>query len=93
MSYLAAPTTTPARASGRNMMTHPTETAADERIAVTVFEHHDTDGANLDVAVMRPQRWQFLTVEEARELGNKLLDAADLAEECSEEFDVPLRTR
>jgi hypothetical protein len=30
-----------------------------------VFEHHDTDGANLDVAVVRPRRWQFLTVEAA----------------------------
>jgi hypothetical protein len=74
-------------------MAHPTETAAYERIVVTAFEHHDAGGANLDVAVMRQHRWHFLTVEEARELADKLLDAADLAEGCSEEFDVPLRTR
>ena len=74
-------------------MAHASETAAHERIVVTVFEHHDAYGADLDVAVMHPHRWQFLTVEEARELGNQLLDAADLAEECSEEFEVPLRTR
>jgi hypothetical protein len=42
---------------------------------------------------VRPHKWQFLTVEEARDLANKLLDAADVAEECSEEFDVPLRIR
>lgn len=74
-------------------MPNETETAAEERIVVTVFEHHDGDGADLDVAVLWPQRWQFLTADEARELADKLLDAVDLAEECSQEFDVPLRTR
>jgi hypothetical protein len=43
--------------------------------------------------VVRRQKWQVLTVEEARDLAHKLLDAADLAEECSEEFEVPLRMR
>jgi hypothetical protein len=43
--------------------------------------------------VVRPHEWQFLTVEEARDLANKLLDAADVAEECSEEYEVPLRMR
>ena len=71
----------------------PSATIAKESIIVTVFEHHDADGANLDVAVVRPHKWQFLTVEEARDLANKLLDAADVAEECSEEFEVPLRMR
>jgi hypothetical protein len=74
-------------------MTDPTETATRELTIVTVFEHHDADGANLDVAVVRPHRWQFMTVEEARDLANKLLDAAEVAEECSEEFEVPLRMR
>lgn len=74
-------------------MTDPTETATHEPTIVTVFEHHDADGANLDVAVMRPHKWQFLTVEEARDLANNLLDAADVAEECSQEFDVPVRMR
>jgi hypothetical protein len=74
-------------------MTDPTETATREPTIVTVFEHHDADGVNLDVALVRPRTWQFLTVEEARDLANKLLDAADVAEECSEEFDVPLRIR
>jgi hypothetical protein len=74
-------------------MTDPTETATREPTVVTVFEHHDADGANLDVALVRPDKWQFLTVEEARELANKLLDAADVAEQCSEEFEVPLRMR
>jgi hypothetical protein len=74
-------------------MTDPTETATREPAVVTVFEHHDADGANLDVALVRPDKWQFLTVEEARDLANKLLDAADVAEECSEEFEVPLRMR
>jgi hypothetical protein len=72
---------------------HGTETAAEERIVVTAFEHHDADGAHLDVAVVRPHRWQFLTVDEARELADELLDAADIAEECSQESEVPLRTR
>jgi hypothetical protein len=74
-------------------MTDPTETATIESTVVSVFEHHHADGANLDVAVVRPHKWQFLTVEEARDLANKLLDAADVAEECSEEFEVPLRMR
>jgi hypothetical protein len=74
-------------------MTDPTETATREPTVVTVFEHHDADNANLDVALVRPDKWQFLTVEEARDLANKLLDAADVAEECSEEFEVPLRMR
>ena len=74
-------------------MTDPTETATETATIVTVFEHHHADGANLDVAVVRPHKWQFLTVEEARDLANKLLDAADVAEECSEEFEVPVRTR
>jgi hypothetical protein len=74
-------------------MTDPTETATREPTVVTVFEHHDADGANLDVTLVRPDKWQFLTVEEARDLANKLLDAADVAEECSEEFEVPLRMR
>jgi hypothetical protein len=74
-------------------MTDPIETATTESIIVTVFEHHQADGANLDVAVVRPHKWQFLTVEEARDLANKLLDAADVAEGCSQEFEVPLRMR
>jgi hypothetical protein len=74
-------------------MTDPIETATRESTVVTVFEHHHADGANLDVAVVWPHKWQFLTVEEARDLANKLLDAADVAEECSEEFEVPLRMR
>ncbi|HSJ17724.1 MAG TPA: hypothetical protein VK920_06495 [Solirubrobacterales bacterium] len=72
-------------------MTDPTETATRDSTVVTVFEHHDADGANLDVAVVQPHKWQFLTVEEARDLANKLLDAADVAEERSQEFEVPLR--
>ena len=76
----------------RTPMTHRTKTAAEEPTIVTVFEHHDADGADLDVAIVRKNRWQFLTVEEARDLANMLLDAADVAEECSEEFAVPLRT-
>jgi hypothetical protein len=74
-------------------MIDPTESAPMEPTIVTVFEHHDADGANLDVAVVRPHRWQFMTVEEARDLANQLLDAADVAEECSEEFEIPLRMR
>jgi hypothetical protein len=74
-------------------MTDPTQTATREPTIVTVFEHRGADGANLDVALVRPHRWQFLTVEEARDLANKLLDAADAAEKCSEEFEVPLRVR
>jgi hypothetical protein len=74
-------------------MTDPIETATRESTTVSVFEHHDADGATLDIAVVRRQRWQILTVEEARDLAHKLLDAADLAEECSEEFEVPLRMR
>jgi len=74
-------------------LSDPIQTATEEPTTITVFEHHDADGAHLDVAVVRPHRWLFLTVEEARELADKLLDAAEMAEECSEEFDVPLRTR
>jgi hypothetical protein len=74
-------------------MTDPIETATQDPIVVTVFEHHDADGAILDVAVVRPHKWNFLTTEEARDLADKLLDAADLAEECSQESEVPLRTR
>jgi hypothetical protein len=72
-------------------MGDPTETVTKESTIVTVFEHHHADGANLDVAVVQADRWQFLTVEEARDLANKLLEAADVAEECSQEFEVPLR--
>jgi type I site-specific restriction endonuclease len=74
-------------------MPKSTETATEEQTIVTVLEHHDADGTSLDVAVVRPDRWHFLTVEEARELAEKLLDAAETAEEHSEEFGVPLRTR
>lgn len=74
-------------------MTEPTETGTREPTIVTVFEHHDADGASVDVALVRPHMWQFLTVEEARDLANKLLNAADVAEECSQEFEVPLRMR
>jgi hypothetical protein len=74
-------------------MSDPTETATKEPTTVTVFEHQDADGANLDVALIRTHRWQFLTVDEARDLADKLLVAADVAEECSEEFEVPLRMR
>ena len=73
-------------------MTHRTETAGEVPTIVTVFEHHDADGANLDVAIVRTHTWQFLTVEEARDLADMLLDAADVAEECGEEFEIPLRT-
>lgn len=71
----------------------PIQTATEEPTTVTVLEHHDAEGAYLDVAVVRPHRWHFLTVDEARELADELLDAADMAEEHSEAFDVPLRTR
>ena len=69
-------------------MTDPTETATKEPAVITVFEHHDEDGAIVDVAVMGPDRWQFLTAEQARDLAERLLDAADLAEECSQELEV-----
>jgi hypothetical protein len=73
-------------------MTDSTDITTEEpTVFVTVFEHHDADGSQLDLAVVRPHKWQFLTVEEARELADKLLDAADVAEECSQEFEVPLR--
>jgi hypothetical protein len=71
----------------------PIQTATEEPTTITVFEHHDADGAHLDVAVVRPHRWHFLTVDEARELADALLDAADVAEEYSDELDVPLRRR
>jgi hypothetical protein len=74
-------------------MTEPTETGTREPTIVTVFEHHDADGANLEVALVQPHKWQLLTVEEARDLAHKLLGAADVAEECSQEFEVPLRMR
>ena len=35
-------------------MTDPTETATKEPTIVTVFEHHDAEGASLDVAMVRP---------------------------------------
>jgi hypothetical protein len=74
-------------------LTNRAEIADDEPTIITVFEHHDAHGANLDVALMRTDRWQFLTVDEARDLASELLAAADVAEECSEEFEIPLRTR
>jgi hypothetical protein len=77
----------------RASMSDPTETATKEPTTVTVFEHHDADGATLDVALIRTHKWQLLTVDEARDLADKLLVAADVAEECSEEFEVPLRMR
>jgi len=70
-------------------MDNPTDIATNEPMMVTVFEHHGADGAALEVAVIRSRSWQFLTVEQARDLANDLLDAADLAEELSEELDVP----
>ena len=70
-------------------MNYPPDVATNEPMMVTVFEHHDADGAALEVAVMRSRSWQFLTVEQARDLANDLLDATDLAEELSEELDVP----
>jgi hypothetical protein len=45
------------------------------------------------VALVRPRNWHFLTVEEARDLAHKLLDAVDMAEKCSHELEVPLRMR
>jgi hypothetical protein len=74
-------------------MIDPTNTALKEPTIVTVFEHYDANGANIAVVVVRPHNWQFLTVEEARDLADKLLDAADMAEECSQELGVSLRTR
>jgi hypothetical protein len=46
-------------------MTHQSETATDEPMRVTVFEHHDANAASRDVAIVRTHRWQFLTKEEA----------------------------
>ena len=74
-------------------MTDPTETVTKEPTIVTVFEHHDPDGAILNVALVRSHSWHFLSVEEARNLANKLIDAADIAEKCSQEFEIPLRPR
>jgi hypothetical protein len=71
-------------------MSDQTDTETSESTIVTVLEHHDADGAALEVAVMGSRSWQFLTVEQARELANDLLDAADFAEELSEELDVPV---
>ena len=74
-------------------MIDPPGGAMEEATIVTVFEHHDADGATLEVALVRPYSWQFLTVAEARRLANRLLNAADMAEEYSEESEVPLRRR
>jgi hypothetical protein len=71
-------------------MDESTDTATNEAMTVTVLEHHDADGATLEVAVIRSRSWQFLTVEQARDLADDLLDAADFAEELSEELDVPV---
>ena len=73
-------------------MTERIETATNEPTIVTVFEHHDADGVHLDVAVVRPDRWHFLTVEQARDLADKLLVAADLAEEERTELELPLHS-
>jgi hypothetical protein len=67
------------------------ETEAEGPTVVTVLEHHNEDGAIVDVALIRPRSWLLLTVEEARELADQLLDAADRAEDSSEESEVPLR--
>jgi hypothetical protein len=67
-------------------MNDPTDTATNEPMMVMVFEHHDADGAALEVAVMRSRNWQFLTLDQADDLANDLLDAADFAEELSEEL-------
>lgn len=72
-------------------MAESTGTATDKATIVTVLEHHDADGASVDVALVRSHRWEFLTAEEARALANKLLNAADVAEECSQQLEVPLR--
>ena len=60
---------------------------------ITVFEHHDAEDDSLDVALVGPRKWLFLTVDEARGLADELLAAAETAEECSRESEVPLRTR
>jgi hypothetical protein len=70
-------------------MKDQTGTATNEPTIVTVFEQNDAEGATLEVAVMRSRRWQLLTVEQARDLANELLEAADLAEALSEELDDP----
>ena len=70
-------------------MDEPIDTATSEPMTVTVLEHQDADGAALQVAVMRSRSWQLLTVEQARDLADELLDAADFAEELGEELDVP----
>jgi len=64
-----------------------------EAVIVTAFEHHQDGGSHVDIAVLGSQKWVFLTVDEARDLAGQLLDAVALAEECSEESDVPLRTQ
>jgi hypothetical protein len=76
-------------------MTNPTETATTEPTIVTVFEHHDTDGANLDVAVVRPRRWQFLTVEAAarRESSQAGLPGARGGARPARRTDDPLLSR
>src|SRR5918994_3091274 len=59
-ALLGATKTTPARAGGGTTpMTDPTETATKEPTIVTVFEHHDADGADLNVALVRPRKWHF----------------------------------
>jgi hypothetical protein len=59
-----------------------------------VFKHHDADGTHVPVALVRARTWHFLTVEETRNLADKLIEAADVAEECSHEFGAPwLRVR
>jgi hypothetical protein len=73
-------------------MDHRIETETEGPTVVTVLEHHDEEGAILDVALVRPRSWLFLTVEEARDLADQLLDAAGLAEETSEESEIPLRS-
>jgi hypothetical protein len=73
-------------------ITDPIETETQAPTVVTVLEHHDEEGAILDVALVRPRSWLFLTVEETRDLADQLLDAADLAEESSKESEVPLRS-
>jgi hypothetical protein len=60
----------------------------DQRFFVTVFEHHDADGASLDVAIVRRRSWELLTVEQARDLADGLLDAADIAEQHGQELEA-----
>ena len=71
----------------------PEVTETSEETVITAFEHHRDGRVELDVAILGARKWCFLTVHEARDLANQLLDAADLAEEQSEELEVALRTR